>query len=140
MSVTIHKILNGKVQLYRRDNSPYWQASTFLQGKKRRTTTKEVSLALAKDFAEDWYLTLKGKQRHGELKNEKTFSFAAKKFQQEYEIITEGTRSPKWVRGHKDRLRLHLLPFFGTMGLSEVTACQSAFKRDPLSAYKWNPS
>ena len=34
MSVTIHKILNGKVQLYRRDNSPYWQASTFLQGGK----------------------------------------------------------------------------------------------------------
>jgi len=118
----IHTIMGGKIRLYKRANSPYWQCSTFLQGKKRRATTKEESLAQAKDFAEDWYLTLMGKHHRGEIKNEKTFSFAASQFEREYEIITDGQRSPKWVRGHKDRLRLHLLPFFGTFGLSEVTA------------------
>ncbi len=46
---------------------------------------------------------------------------AAEKFTREYEVITEGERSPKWVQGHQIRLRLHLLPFFGKMGLSEVT-------------------
>jgi len=118
----IHTILGGKVRLYKRPNSPFWQCSTFLQGKKRRTTTKEESLAQAKDYAEDWYLTMMGKHHRGELKNEKTFLFAATQFEHEYEVITDGQRSPKWVRGHKDRLRLHLLPFFGTLGLSEVTA------------------
>lgn len=118
----IHTIMGGKVRIYKRAGSPYWQCSTFLQGTKQRTSTKEESLAQAKDFAEDWYLTLKGKHHRGELKNEKTFSFAASQFEREYEIITDGQRSPKWVRGHKDRLRLHLLPFFGSLGLSEVTA------------------
>lgn len=87
-----------------------------------RVSTKEESLALAKDFAEDWYLELRGKHRRGEIKNEKTIRTAAKQFELEYETITQGDRSPAWVRGHKDRLRLHILPYFGEMGLSEVTA------------------
>ena len=40
----------------------------------------------------------------------------------EYEVITEGQRSPLWVKGHELRLQLHLLPFFGDLGLSQVTA------------------
>ncbi|MGC1494726.1 MAG: hypothetical protein WA790_02880 [Sulfitobacter sp.] len=122
MSTAIHTIMGAKVRLYMRDNSPFWQCSTFLEGKKRRTSTKKESLAQAKDFAEDWYLTLRGKHHRGEIKNEKMFRFAAKQFEREYEIITDGQRSVKWVNGHKDRLRLHLLPFFGELGLSEVTA------------------
>ncbi|MCV6594204.1 MAG: hypothetical protein OIF48_14715, partial [Silicimonas sp.] len=122
MSTAIHKVMGGKVQVYQRTGSPYWQCSTFLGGKKQRTSTKEKSLARAKDFAEDWYLTIRGKHHRGELKNEKTFKFAAQQFEREYEIITDGQRSIKWVQGHKDRLRIHLLPFFGELGLSEVTA------------------
>jgi integrase len=80
-------------------------------------------LAHAKQLAEDWYLELRGKARAGLLKKrEKTFREAAQQFENEYETITEGQRSPKWVQGHKDRLRLHLTPFFGELGLSEVTA------------------
>ncbi len=66
------------------------------------------SLALAKDVAEDWYLELCAKDRFGELHSGKTFTEAAKKFEVEYEAITRGHRSPKWVQGHKDRIRLHL--------------------------------
>lgn len=56
------------------------------------------------------------------MKTEKTFAEAAKKFELEYAIITEGERSQKWVEGHSIRLRLHLIPFFGKMGLSEINA------------------
>ena len=117
-----HTIFGGKVHLYKRENSSYWQCSTYLSGRNRRTTTKQESLNLAKEFAEDWYLTLRDKNRSGELINEKTFRQAATLFEQEYEIITEGQRSPRWVEGHKARLRLHLLPFFGALGLSQITA------------------
>ncbi|WP_233491918.1 hypothetical protein, partial [Nioella nitratireducens] len=117
-----HTILGGKVHVYRRENSRYWQCSTFLQSKNHRTTTKEESLAAAKEFAEDWYLTLRGKQRAGELITEHTFSDAAVAFQKEYEVITEGERSSKWVEGHKARIRLHLMPFFAKMGLSQIKA------------------
>ena len=117
-----HTIMGGKVHVYKRENTPYWQCSTYLAGKNRRVSTKEESLAKAKDFAEDWYLELRGKSARGEIINEKTFKDAADQFIREYEVITEGQRSPKWVEGHKARIRLHLLPFFGSTGLSQVTA------------------
>jgi integrase len=116
-----HTIMGGKVHVYKRDNSSCWQCSSYLEGKNRRVSTKEESLSKAKDFAEDWYLELRGMQRAGELKSEKTFKIAAKRFEQEYEILTEGERNPKYVQTTKDRLRVHLIPFFGNMGLSEIT-------------------
>lgn len=116
-----HTILGGKVHIYKRPNSRFWQCCTWLAGRNRRTTTKQESLQLAKEFAEDWYLGLRDKNRSGELVNEKTFREAAKQFEREYEIITEGQRSPRWVDGHKARLRLHLIPYFGSMGLSQIT-------------------
>ncbi len=117
-----HTVLGGKVHLYKRDNSRLWQCSTYLAGRNRRVSTKEDSLAQAKDFAEDWYLELHGKQRRGEITNEKTFREAAQQYLREYEIITEGQRSPVYVAGSKGRLKNYLIPFFGSLGLSQVTA------------------
>lgn len=117
-----HTLPGLKVHVYKRPDSPIWQCSAYLAGKNRRFSTKETSLAKAKEFAEDWYLELRGKGARGEIKNEKTFRAAADQFTREYEVITEGHRSPKWVEGHKARLRLHLLPYFGKLGLSEVTS------------------
>ena len=117
-----HSLMGGKLHVYRRENSGQWQCSAYLAGKNHRVSTKTDSLAHAKQFAEDWYLTLRGKVARGEVKAEKTFKEAATAFEREYEIITDGQRSPAYVRGHKDRLRLHLNPFFGSMPLSEVTA------------------
>jgi len=118
----IHEILGGKVRLYQRKNSRFWQCSTFLEGKKRRTSTKTDSLAQAKDFAEDWYLTLRNKRIRGELLSEKTFAQAADKFLQEYVVMTDGERNADYVRGHKARLHNHLIPFFGEKGISQVNA------------------
>lgn len=117
-----HVIMGGKVHVYKRDNSKYWQCSTFLAGKNHRTSTKEESLSQAKDFAEDWYLELRGKAKTGNLKNEKTFKKAAEQFTREYEVLTDGERNAKYVQDHQARLRNHLIPFFGDYGLSEVTS------------------
>lgn len=119
-----HTILGGKVYVYRRENSRFWQCSSFLAGRNHRVSTKEESLSKAKGFAEDWYLELRGKLRRGELKSEKTFAEAAEQFLREFEIITSGNRSPIYVQRHKDRVRVHLVPFFGKMGLSEITPGQ----------------
>jgi len=116
-----HAILGGKVQLYQRPNSSFWWCSTFMEGKKRRASTKSESLARAKDFAEDWYLELRDKKRAGELLSERTFAQVADQFLKEYEIITEGDRNAKYVQDHHSRLRNHLNPYFGKMGLSKVT-------------------
>jgi len=117
-----HEFFGGKIQLYRRGDSRIWHCSASVAGKQHRTSTKEDNFDLAKHIAEDWYLTLRGKNHAGLLKHEKTFQQCADQFLKEYEIITEGQRSPRWVEGHGIRLRVHLLPFFGEFGVSEVTA------------------
>lgn len=114
--------MGGKVHVYKRDSSKYWQCSSYIAGKNRRTSTKEDSLALAKQFAEDWYLTLRDKNNRGEILGETSFEKAADKFTSEYEVVTAGHRSGRWIEGHKSRVRLHLMPFFGDMGLSKITA------------------
>lgn len=122
MTITArHKLLDGKVQLYMRSNSPHWQCSCSIAGKQMRTSTKEESLARAKDVARDWYLSLMGKYRAGEIKEGTPFRRAAQQFLAEYTIITEGERNAKYVEGHGIRLRVHLLPFFGDKMVEEIT-------------------
>ncbi|KQX22778.1 tyrosine-type recombinase/integrase [Sphingomonas sp. Root1294] len=116
-----HKFLDGKVQLYMRAGSPHWQCSCSIAGKQKRTSTKEESLARAKDVARDWYLGLMGKYRHGEIKEGTPFKKAAKHFLTEYTAITEGERNAKYVEGHGIRLRVHLEPFFGDKMVEEIT-------------------
>lgn len=58
-----HKILGGKVQLYRRPNSPYWQAAASVGGRQFKHSTKAESLERAKEVAEDWFLEMRGKLR-----------------------------------------------------------------------------
>ena len=118
----IHKLMGGDLQIFQRGRSRFWQCSASIGGKQYRHSTKEESLTHAKQLAEDWYLGMRGKSRAGLLKTEKTFAEASKQFLKEYEIITEGQRSPRWAEGHKSRVRLHLDPYFGEIGLSEITA------------------
>jgi integrase len=117
-----HTILGGKVHVYKRPNSSSWQCASYLGGKNRRTSTKEESLSKAKEIAEDWYLQLRGKLRTGEIKTEKTFREASEQYLREYDIITQGQRSKVYVDGQHWRSRVHLVPFFGHMGISEITA------------------
>lgn len=116
-----HDLMGGKLHVYRRENSSYWQCSTYLAGKNWRTSTKEDGLERAKDFAEDWYLTLKGKHYAGALAVGRTFADAAERFLREYRIITAGERNEKYVDTVEMRLKVHLLPFFGPKVLSEIT-------------------
>jgi integrase len=122
MESITHTVMGGKVHLYKRGNGDHWHCYTFLKGKKHRKSTKEDSLALAKEIADDWYITLRGKERAGVLTTGRTFAKAAEQFLKEYAIITEGQRSERWIEGYGIRLRLHLLPFFGDLKLSELTA------------------
>lgn len=118
-----HTLMGGRLHLYKRPNSRFWQCSTYLGGKNRRLSTKQESLGQARKSAEEWFLDLQVRHREGPgLKNEKTFRQAAEQFLVEYEVITEGQRNPMYVDGHKRRIAKWLNPFFGDLGLSEVTS------------------
>ena len=117
-----HTILGGKVHLYQRNESPKWHCSAFLAGKNHRKSTKETSLSKAKDVAEDWFFDLRDKEKRGEIIGERVFADAAERFMHEYEVLTEGERNPRWVKDHYRRIKMHLNPFFGKMGLSQITS------------------
>jgi integrase len=117
-----HELMGGKLHVYKRENSRYWQCSTYLGEKNHRKSTKEDSLQLAKEIAEDWYLELRGKLRAGELTSGKKFNEGADAFLDEFEVLTAGERNPRWVKRYKDILRLHLRPFFGEMVGREITS------------------
>jgi integrase len=121
METARHSLLDNKVQLYRRANSPHWQCSCTVGSKQRRATTKEESLARAKDVARDWYLGLMGKYRAGDLKEGVTFRKAAEQFLKEYEVITLGERNAGYVKSHGLKLNKHLYPFFGDKVVTDIT-------------------
>jgi len=122
-----HKTMGGKVNIYRRENSDNWQCSTFLNGRNWRVSTHEDSLGRAKDFAEDWYLALRGKAHAGLLPNEtrrqgKKFKEAAAKFLEEAPILTQGQRGPTWLNQYELKLNGVILPFLGEKHLPEITS------------------
>lgn len=121
MSAEKHTIYGGKVHIYRRAEAGKWQCSAYIAGKNRRVTTGETSLALAKEFAEDWYLSLKGQVRDGALRNEKSFKDAVRQFKLEYPMLARD-RNPRYVQTMMGRIDNYLVPFFGSYGLSQITA------------------
>jgi integrase len=141
-----HVLMEGKLHVYRRENSPYWQCATFLNGYNHRQSTKHSSATLAIDFAREWYLDRLAVERlrargakAGDLDREliaepiapaaqprkskgPTFREAAAAFVAEYNVITHGERNPDYVDGKTRQLNLYLLPFFGDHPVAEVNA------------------
>ncbi len=135
-------LMDGKLHVYRREGTPYWQCSTFLGGRNYRATTKEDQQLRAEEFARGWYaerLVDDRRRKRGDIEPEQvialartdrrrrrasgpTFREAAELFISEYEVITEGERSPVYIKGHRNRLDLHLLPFFGDMPVAKITS------------------
>ncbi|WP_312162697.1 site-specific integrase [Phenylobacterium sp.] len=138
-----HTIMDGKVHVYRRENSRFWQCATYLSGRNHRQSTKQDNIAYALEFARDWYLDRVAEDRlrrrgvlpapagipvqspeyvKPRLPGEKTFREAAVAFQREYEAMTLGERNASYVASKGRVLRLYLLPFFGDLPISQVTA------------------
>jgi hypothetical protein len=107
-----HPIVGGKVHICKRPNNSLWKCE--FAGKTRRTSTKEESLSKAKATAEDWYLQLRGRLRAGEIKSEKTFREVSAHYLREYDIITQGQRSQRYVDSQRWRSGVHLVPSSGT--------------------------
>ncbi|MBK7361505.1 MAG: site-specific integrase [Micavibrio sp.] len=58
MQVESHSLMDGKVHVYRRVGSRFWQCSTYMNGRNHRKSTKHDSLTMAMDFAREWYVSI----------------------------------------------------------------------------------
>ena len=116
-----HSMFDGRLQIYRRGDGKVWQCAARVGGSRFRNTTKETDLDRAKDVAEEWYLDLRGKLRGGQIvKQERTFRHAAEGYLKEVRVLAATTRSPKYVEYLEARMKKHILPFFGSVPLSEI--------------------
>jgi integrase len=133
-----HRVIEGKVYVYRRENSPNWQCAVYLSGHNHRRSTGSDNLALAVAFARDWYedraaedrMRRRGMLPAGETPPRaptrpqgaagKTFGEAAQTFLQEFQTLVGGEGNPLYVASKAATLRRHLLPFFGGLALSQI--------------------
>lgn len=145
MTENNHVMMDGRLHVYKREGSRYWQCSAYMNGRNHRATTKEDNIVLAKEYAKYWYMERYVEARRQRSFNHlprpaaytseaatpraaappvkrsgRTFADAAEVFLQEYEIITQGQRSASYVESHRRRLNLHLIPFFGAMDVSAI--------------------
>jgi hypothetical protein len=137
-----HSIMDGKVHVYRRENSRFWQCAVYLSGRNHRQTTGQENVTLAIEFAREWFqdrLAEDRMRRRGILPTpanvtvpppppmkaqpgEKTFREAAAVFVREYCTMMEGERNASYVASKERIIRLYLLPALGDLPLSQVTA------------------
>ena len=157
MDAETHTLMDGKLHVYKRGNSRYWQCSTYMGQLNHRTSTKEESLVEAKEFARGWYMERcvdERKRRRGKISttapeervdeapanaistpidrrlrehkkpkpNGPLFKDAAAEFELEYRAITAGERNAHYVDQKSDQIRVHLVPFFGEMGVGDITS------------------
>jgi integrase len=119
--MTTHLMFDGRLQLYKRGNGRFWQCAARVGGERFRDSTKEEHLDRAKDVAEEWYLDLRGKLRHGEIiKKEKTFREAAELYVRDARVLAASVRSPKYIKYLEQRMNAHILPFLGDYPISAV--------------------
>jgi integrase len=143
MSTESHTIMDGKVHIYRRENSSLWQCSLYLSSRNHRASTGQKVFARAIEIAREWAMDRLAEDRlrrrslpasseqPSDAQQERarkakakgpTFSEAAAAFVAEYEVITNGERNAQYVAQKSRQLDLHLLPFFGDKPVGEVTA------------------
>ena len=56
MAEEIHRLMDGKVRIYRRTGSSHWHCAAHLHGFNHRTSTREENLSAAMAFAREWYM------------------------------------------------------------------------------------
>jgi len=151
MHYETHSLMDGKLHVYKREGSRFWQCATYMNQRNHRQTTKEENLVDAKEFAREWYMALyvderrrrKGgrpffsmaeqapsteetgnpvDRRRRRTPSGPTFSQAAEAFVREYEIMTQGERNADYVAQKGMHVRVHLIPFFGDKQVTEITA------------------
>jgi integrase len=135
-----HTLLDGRVHVYRRENSRFWQCAIYLRGRNHRASTHQDRLDTALTVAREWALDRIAEDRLGSRSlglsqavamapqlshssaTAQTFKEAAEAFMAEYRVLTAGERNARYVENKERHLKLYLLPFFGKRPVSEVTA------------------
>lgn len=146
MSELSHTLMDGKVHVYRRPESRFWQCSVYLGGRNHRASTGHDNLAVAMEFARDWYMDRYADERlraRGIALPEHapppplgtplkapaanpargpTFQEVADRFLADYQVMTQGERNAVYVANKVRHVKKYLGPFFGARPVGDVSS------------------
>lgn len=115
---------DGRLHIFRRENSPFWFCGFHFKGKYLRRSTKESNKRAAIAVAEEWY-TLKqaeiltiGMPSEGYGPN--VAIIAKKAMATMANRVKTGERSATYIRELAKVLKKHVIPFFGSISLARV--------------------
>jgi integrase len=119
----LHHLLDGKITLYIREKSAYWQARfTMPNGEYIRLSTGHYDLEQAKIQSVILFETLKVKVRLGTPLRIKTFGDVARLVLKEICASKQQNKHKKIYRDYVFVIQKYLLPFFGKKEIITLTA------------------
>lgn len=116
-------ILDGKLHLYKRPRSSYWQCGFHHLGNYLRSSTKKTDLAEATEKAKQWYYEKQVEIRMGApvAPRNITFAYHAELAIKDYQRLAEqGRGSMKYANSLKMLLNNDLIKFFGKYPLASI--------------------
>ena len=119
----LHHLLDGKITLFIRPKSAYWQARFQLPNKEYiRLSTGAYDLEEAKTQAVILYETIKTKIKMGTPIRIKTFGDVARLVLKELRASKNTNKHKRTYRDYVFVIQKYLLPFFGKKMIAELTA------------------
>lgn len=115
---------DGRLYLERRPAfSANWKARCYHQNKQLYHSTKTSLLVEAQRAAEQWFLDLQARIRHGEPVTEPTFATAYALFiaSHVHDKLHTGASNPGKIQRYKDAWHASVAEFFGNVRLSAIT-------------------
>ena len=115
-------VLDGKLHIYKRPRSSYWQCGFHHSGLYVRTSTKLADQSAAIEKAKQWYYEKQVEIRMGApiAPRHTTFAFQAELAIKDYERLAESGGSKKYANSLKMLLNNDLIKFFGKYPLSSI--------------------
>ena len=110
------------LQIYRIPASSYWQCRYFVDGKYIRRSTETADRSEAITFAKNLFDSVRLADRLDEQKHPHTFAAAARRFlENEKSRVAVGDVDGRTQDEDQKKLSKDILPFFGTMDVSQIT-------------------
>lgn len=114
------QILEGRVSIYKTNQSPFYQCGFRMTGVHIRQSTKTTDLAEAKEFATEAYLTARIKAKEGIPVVTRSFKSVAELVIADMEQKFINSEGKKTYRVYIYTIKRWLLPFFKTRHINKI--------------------
>jgi hypothetical protein len=115
--------IGEKVYVYKRPNSSLWQCASYFAGKNRRTSAKEESLSpRPRKSPRTGTYSFGENSAQARSRAKRPFARCLSSIYTSTTSLRRDNANERYVDGQHWRSSVHLVPFFGNLGISELTS------------------